>query len=126
MKTKKTRIEFEYEDKSYVLEYTADSLRKMEARGFDINKSDEKMLTLAETLFCGAFIANHDDVKMAKRKEIYKELCAACENPEADETADEDEANITKGKIERVVMLMFKEACEELRSHKGNVKWRIA
>ena len=123
MAIKKTRIEFEYEGKKYTLEYTAASLRKMQERGFDVQKADTQLLTLAEDLFCGAFIANHDEVKTSVRREIYKELCDACENPE---DADFEEDSTMRGKIERVVLDMFREACEELRSHKGNVKWRIA
>ena len=123
MKTKKTRIEFEYEGKQYTLEYTADSLRTLQARGFDVSTADSRLLTLGEELFCGAFIANHDDVDEETRKEIYRELCDALDNPEA---LTKEEQKATKGKIEAIVVQMFREACSELRSHRGNVKWRIA
>lgn len=114
MKTKKSRIEFEYEGKAYTLEYTADSLRKMQERGFDVSTAENKLLTLAEDLFCGAFIANHDDTDIQLRREIFKEFSYTAENDD------------TGTKIEAAIMAMFKEACEELRSHRGNVKWRIA
>jgi hypothetical protein len=110
MKTEKTRIEFDWEGKHYVLEYTADSIKKMEKRGFDISKIDERLLSLAETLFCGAFIANHDDVNEIKRREIFKELSAS----------DEDGHG-----IEDAIAEMFREAVEEMQSHRGNVKWRM-
>ena len=113
MKTQKTKIEFEWDGKNYVLEYTADSLRKMEARGFDIAEIDKKLLTLGETLFCGAFIANHDDVKERIRKEIYKEISAV---------SDDEEAK----SIEDAIIGMFQEALDELTSHRGNLKWRMA
>lgn len=110
MKTEKSKMEFDWEGKHYILEYTADSIKKMEARGFNIAKIDERLLSLAETLFCGAFIANHDEVKEIKRREIFKELSAL----------NEDGISIEDGIAE-----MFKEAVEEMQSHRGNVKWRM-
>ena len=112
MKTEKTKIQFEWEGKLITLEYTADSLRKMEARGFDISEIDKKLLTLGETLFCGAFIANHDDIKESKRRELYKEIAASAED-------SEDE------KIEAALADMLKEAIDEMQSHRGNLKWRM-
>ena len=44
-KTQKTKITFELDGKPYVLEYTADSLRKMIKRGFDINKAEAELST---------------------------------------------------------------------------------
>lgn len=112
-KTKKTKIEFELDGKPYVLEFTADSIRKMVKRGFDITKAEEELLILGETLFCASFIANHDDVKESVRREIFKELCAM---------ADDDDESTS---IEAVVAQMFSEAVEELNSHRGNVKWKV-
>lgn len=114
MKTQKTKIEFDWDGKHIVLEYTADALRKMVKRGFDITKAEEELLILVETLFCGAFIANHDDIKESVRREIYKEIC---ENSD-----DEDGESDT---IDNVIIQMFTEAVEELNSHRGNVKWKV-
>lgn len=112
MKTEKSIIEFEWDNKHIVLEYTADSLRKMEARGFDIGTMDKKLLTIGETLFCGAFIANHDDIKESKRKELYKEISEMSEGEDATG-------------VEEALARMFEEALEELTSHRGNLKWRM-
>ena len=112
MNTRKTKIEFEWDGEKYVLEYTADSLRTMVKRGFDITKVEAELLILAETLFVGSFIANHDDVEEPVRREIFKELCAMTEG-------DESES------IESVVVQMFTEAVNELGSHRGNVKWKV-
>ena len=111
-KTQKTKITFELDGKPYVLEYTADSLRKMIKRGFDINKAEAELLLLGSELFSGAFIANHDDVEEVKRIEIFKELCAMTES--------EDES------IEAVLLNMFMEAVAELNTHRGNVKWKLS
>lgn len=111
MKTEKTTIEFEWDGKKIVLEYTADSLRKMEKRGFDISKIDERLLTLGETLFVGAFIANHDDIKESVRREIFNEVSASAEESGED--------------IDDVLAKMLEEAIDELQSHRGNVRWRM-
>ena len=113
-KTQKTKIEFEWDGKPIVLEYTADSIRKMVKRGFDITKAEKELLILGETLFCGAFIANHDDIKESVRRDIYKELCEAYE----------DEGGESES-IESAVADMFSEAIEELNTHRGNVKWKV-
>lgn len=112
MKTERTQICFEWDGKPITLEYTADSLRKMEARGFDISTMDKKLLTIGETLFSGAFIANHDDIKESKRRELYKEISEASEGEDATG-------------IEEALAGMFQEALEELTSHRGNLKWRM-
>lgn len=112
MKTAKTKIEFDWNGKHITLEYTADSLRKMQDRGFEIGKAESKALTLGEDLFIGAFIANHDDIKERYRRELYNEIADSAEN-------DEDE------NIDAALFAMFNEAVEELKSHRGNVKWRM-
>ena len=112
MKTERSKIEFEWDGKLIRLEFTADSLRKMEARGFDISKVEERLLTLGETLFVGAFIANHDDIKESKRRELYKEIS---EMSEGDEAVSVNEA----------LADMLREAIEEMQSHRGNLKWRV-
>lgn len=109
-KTTKTTVEFEYEGKEYKLEYTAASLKKMEERGFDILACENKPLQYPEEIFCGAFIANHDSVPYDKRMEIYHEL---------GETAEEGE------NILEIFNLMVVEAVNEIRTHKGNVKWKV-
>lgn len=111
MKTEKTKIQFEWEGKPITLEYTADSLRKMEERGFDITKVEKRLLTFGETLFCGAFIANHDDIEESVRREIFHEIGASAE--ECDENIDD------------VLAKMFEEAINELQSHRGNLKWSV-
>jgi hypothetical protein len=110
MKTEKTKIEFDWNGKHIVLEYTADSLRKMEKRGFDVSEADKRLLSLGEDLFCGAFIENHDDIKEKERRELYKEISAS------DEDGNEIDAALAE---------MFSEAIEEIQSHRGNVKWRM-
>lgn len=111
MKTQKTKIKFEYEGKKYTLEYTAASAKALEQRGFDFFNAEKRLLGASEDVFAGAFIANHDDVPMDKRLEIYHEFSEASEGGEG---------------IDEAVISMLNEAILELRSHKGNVKWTVA
>ena len=44
---------------TYTLEFTRDSVRQMESAGFNIDKAMETPVLSTETLFTGAFLANH-------------------------------------------------------------------
>lgn len=109
-KQEKTRIKFDYNGKSYTLEFTADSLRRMQNSGFNFGDLESQAVTVGEELFAGAFIANHQSVPHRKRVEIYHELC--------EESADGDT-------ITEILVAMVNEAFEEINQHKGNVKWEV-
>ena len=106
----KTKIEFTKDNKDYVLEFTADSLKKMEKRGFSFNNIDDRLLSARDDLFCGLFIENHDDVPHRDRLEIFHELTGAEDGGQT---------------IEDVMAQMLNEALDELQQHKGNVSWRV-
>lgn len=72
------QINFDYLGKHYCLEYTPDSIKQMEASGFNINDIGDRPATRIEQLWAGAFIANHKRVSNTIIKEIYKEM----KNPE--------------------------------------------
>ena len=112
-KINKTVVEFEYEGKPYKLEYTAASLKTLEDRGFDASLMESRTIQYPEEIFCGAFIANHDDVPYNKRMEIFKEFANT-----AEDGGDADD-------IISVFTVMVAEAVAEIRSHRGNVKWRV-
>lgn len=118
MKNEKTKIEFDYEDKHYVLELTADSLKKMERNGFNFRDLENKAVTSTEDIFCGLFIANHSDVSKAKRMEIYNALVR---NADGEENEDDEDG------LSVVMAEMFTEAIEEIRNRgkSGNIKWRV-
>ena len=68
------QITFEYEGKSYTLEYTKNSVRAMERRGFIADEIDTKPMTTIPELFAGAFLANHSTVRREKIDKIYEAL----------------------------------------------------
>lgn len=68
------KISFEYEGKTYTLEYTRNSVRQMERRGFVPEDITSKPMTVLPDLFAGAFLANHNQLKREKIDKIYELL----------------------------------------------------
>lgn len=69
------QINFDYNGKHYCLEYTPDSVKQMEAMGFNINDVGDKPATRIEQLWAGAFIANHRrNTSNTVIKELYKQM----------------------------------------------------
>ena len=111
MKTKKTRIGFDYQGKHYTLEFTAQSLKAMEEGGFDFTTIDSKIMTGPENVFIGAFIANHADTPIEKRLEIYQQL--------------KDEKIGQSSMLYTTLLAMIGEAYDELTTHLGNIAWSV-
>lgn len=68
------KIEFEYEDTKYCLEYNREAIKIMEKQGFDLNGFMAQPLNSIELAFEGAFIKNHRSIRASKVKEIYEAL----------------------------------------------------
>ena len=110
MDNKRKQIIFTYDDVEYTLEFTADSLKRMERNGFKFGKMDEIVLTAPIELFCGAFESKHRKTPRKLREEIFNQLAEDNENGQA---------------LTEVLGDMLSQAIEELNSHQGNVKWSI-
>lgn len=65
------QICFEFEGKDYTLEFTRNTVRQMERRGFVADDVATKPMTVLPDLFAGAFLANHSQVKRDKIDKIY-------------------------------------------------------
>lgn len=65
------QIIFEYEGKSYTLEFTRKSVKRMESRGFVLSEIETKPMTRIPELFAGAFIANHNGINSDTIDGIY-------------------------------------------------------
>ncbi len=68
------QINFDYNGKHYCLEYTRDTVKQMEASGFNINDMGDKPATRIEQLWAGAFLANHRKVSNSIIKELYGKM----------------------------------------------------
>lgn len=60
--------------KTYVLEYTRQTVKTMERQGFTPEKVSEQPMTYLPALFAGAFLANHRNVKPDEIDKIYRSL----------------------------------------------------
>ena len=117
----KTKIEFDYAGKHYVLEYTAASLKKMERSGVKFSKLDEMVFSAPEILFRGAFYANHPSESPVTIHEIYKALkrTADDEEPKYDEDGNEVDELIS------AIGSMLEEAINEWKGRSGNSGWKV-
>lgn len=68
------QINFEYNGKKYCLEYTRETVKLMEASGFNANDISDKPATRLEQLWQGAFLANHRKVSANIVKELYGKM----------------------------------------------------
>lgn len=122
-KSEKTRIEFDYGGKHYKLEYTANSLKKLERNGVKFSKLDDMIFSAPEVLFRGAFYANHPAEKEQTIREIWKSLKRTAE----DLPVDYDDEGHEVDALTQTLADMISEAVEELtgRGEQGNVSWKV-
>ena len=69
-----SKITISYDKKDYVLEYSRQSVRSMEAQGFVLDDIAAKPMMMIPMLFQGAFIKNHRGIKRNLMDEIYEEI----------------------------------------------------
>lgn len=68
------QINFDYNGKHYCLEYTRESVKQMEAAGFNMNDMGDKPATRIEQLWQGAFLANHKKTSLNIVRSMYDEM----------------------------------------------------
>lgn len=73
-KGKPKNIIFTYNGSDYVLEFTRNTIRQMEAAGFNPGDYERKPMTVANDLFRGAFLAHHQSTKNTLIDEIYDKI----------------------------------------------------
>lgn len=69
-----TTITVTYNKKDYVLEYSRNSVKQMEALGFVLDQISEKPATMIPLLVYGAFMKNNKGIKRALVDEIYDNI----------------------------------------------------
>lgn len=65
-------ITFKYKDNTYTLTFTAETVRQLEAAGFDTDTFGSKVVTNTQMLFRGAFLEKHPTVSDELVDEIWK------------------------------------------------------
>lgn len=98
-----TKINFTYDGKDYCLEYTRQTVKKMEDRGFVAARILEAPMSVLPELFAGAFMANHkytdrkviDAIfdKLQDKKQLVETLTQMYQEPIESLMADGDEGN---------------------------------
>ncbi len=68
------QLSFTYKDNEYCLEYTRKSVEQMERKGFKVSDIMEKPITTLPTLFAGAFLAHHRNIKPEIVDEIFLKM----------------------------------------------------
>ena len=123
MKSKRSCIEFDYVGRHYKLEFTAQSLKKMEKAGVKFAKLDEMIFTATETIFWGAFLANHPTITRKETNEIYRALKRTADDSEVEYDDDGNEVDA----LQEALSVMLSEAVDELsgRGKEGNVSWKM-
>lgn len=98
-----TKISFTFDGTDYCLEYTRQTVKKMEDRGFVAARILEAPMTVLPELFAGAFMANHkytdrkviDAIydKMTDKRQLVETLTQMYNEPIEALMADGDEGN---------------------------------
>lgn len=70
-------IKFDYDGKHYVLGYTRESVKQIEAQGFVLEEIQSKPLTMVPLLFYGAFAVHHRGTKRKLTDEIWEKIKGA-------------------------------------------------
>lgn len=67
-------IDFTYEGKEYRLGFSRQSVKQLEAQGFEISKIGEMPVSMIPTFFYGSFALNHRGIKRKLADEIWKSI----------------------------------------------------
>ncbi len=102
------QLRFEYDDKTYTLEFTRKTVTEMERNGFIANDINDKPMTVLPALFEGAFLAHHRFTKKDKIQEMFDKM-----------TNKED----LIGKLAEMYNEPIQALVEEPEENEGNVSW---
>ena len=69
-----TTITVNYNQQSYVLEYSRNSVKAMEQQGFVLDQVGDKPMTMVPILVYGAFMKNNKGIKRSLVDEIYEHI----------------------------------------------------
>ena len=69
-----TIITVTYDNKTYDLEYSRNSVKAMEQQGFVLDQIGDKPMTMVPLLVYGAFMKNHKGIKRSLVDDIYEHI----------------------------------------------------
>ena len=69
-----TKITITYKNEDYVLEYSRNAVKQMEAQGFVLDQISYKPMTMVPLLVYGAFVKNNKGIKRNLVDEIYEHI----------------------------------------------------
>lgn len=102
------QITFEFNHKDYTLEFTRDTIRQMERRGFNLNEFSDKPATMLPALFSGAFLAHHRNEKQEVINKIFDSIT---------------EKDTLIGKLTEMYTEPIEAMLSEPAESEGNVNW---
>ena len=68
------KIEFDYEENHYTLEYNREAVKILESKGFRLENFDDKLMTNVPLLLQGAFIMHHPTITIGTIEKIYQNI----------------------------------------------------
>ena len=104
------KIEFDYNNKHYVLEYDRNSVRLMESQGFSLNELSKKPMLMIPLAFEGLFIKNHRTERKATVDEIYEHF------------KDKDKLLVT---ISEMLSETYATLNGDTEGQEGNIDWEV-
>lgn len=105
------QINFEFEGEHYTLEFTRNTIKMMESRGFIARDVQDKPMTVLPQLFAGSFLAHHRNVKEETINRIFSQMT-------------------NKQELIEALGSMYSEPLEKLfdepQEEEKNVKWEMS
>lgn len=70
-RTEFTKVVVECDGEEYVLEFSRETVKRMEAQGFDVDRIESAPMTTLEALVTGAFEMHHPSMSKAARLRVW-------------------------------------------------------
>lgn len=126
------KLEFMYDGKQYVLEYTRRTVKEMEKKGLKINELLEKPVTYLPELFAGAFKAHHRNILPETIEEIFQSMPNKMPNMEKYKDLDKDDESYHeryredfKNSLVGVLIAMYNTTLDTLMKEPDEKKRRL-
>ena len=102
------RIEFDYQDKHYILEFSKRTCKLAEEEGFNFDAFGNKPLAMLEILFRCAFYKHHKSIQY--NPDLANEIWDSIDD---------------KSGIQEALMELYAEPVQEIIAGEGTTKWKV-